>query len=164
MKNLITILLFAFTINICNAYQIDSVLTNTSNVITQLDTSSNLKMVTTKTMEAIQYLAVGLKVSVNEVWDILVKQQQIKSWTFLLLLISSLFLDFLLFKLIKYSYKQCNLDNLPIGYLLIILISCVVMGAYSFYNVENLYPMLTGFFNPEYGAMADIVEIAKTLK
>jgi hypothetical protein len=160
----ILILLFVFTTLICKATTIDSVLSTTNTIMTELDTSTNLKMITTKTMEAIVYLAQGLKVSVNEVWNILVKQQQVKSFTYLLLLISSIFLDFLFIKLIKHFYEKFNQIDFGVGHILIIALCCATVFGYSYYNVQNLYPMLTGFINPQYGAIQDIVEIAKTLK
>lgn len=161
----ILILLFVITTIVCNATTVDSVLTTTNNLVTQLDTSSNLKTVTTKTIEAVKYLAQGLKVSVTEVWDILVKQQRVKSWTYLLIFISSLFLDYLFFKWIRYIIKN-KTDNINfifpgiIGTIAFFIILCMV----SYINMQNLYPMLTGFLNPEYGAIQDIVNVAKTLK
>jgi hypothetical protein len=159
----ILILLFVFTTIVCNATTVDSVLTTTNNLVTQLDTSSSLKMVTTKTMEAVKYLAEGLKVSVTEVWDILVKQQKVKSWTYLLIFVSSLFVDYLFFKWIKYIMKVNDADiHIPIIFGTIGFIIVIIFASYT--NIQNLYPMLTGFLNPEYGAMQDIINVAKTLK
>lgn len=161
----ILMLLFVITTIVCNATTVDSMITTTNNLVTQLDTSSSLKMVTTKTMEAVKYLAEGLKVSVTEVWDILVKQQKVKSWTYLLLFLSSLVLDYLLFKFIRFIVNQYKINNeFNFFYVVGFALSVVIMIMYTFTNTENLYPMLTGFLNPEYGAMQDIINVAKTLK
>lgn len=163
MKNLFIIsIITLFTSLNSNAYSLDSTLKQTTDVITQLDTSSNFKAIVGNTQEAITYLAVGLKTTAENVWNILVKQQKVKAWTYLLLFLSSIVFDILIFKLIR-KISSTVTDADPFPYIGMVVLFALGVG-YSYYNSLNLYPMLTGFINPEYSAIKDIVEIATQFK
>jgi hypothetical protein len=163
MKNLFIILITLFTSLNSNAISLDSTLKQTTDVITQLDTSSNFKAIVGNTQEAVKYLAVGLKTTAENVWDILVKQQKVKSWTYLLLFLFAIIVDVLIIKVIKQTFAYVDDKENPGPYVLSVFL--IIAGAvFSVYNSSNLYPMLTGFINPEYGALKDIVEIAQQFK
>jgi hypothetical protein len=163
MKNLFIILITLFTSLNSNAISLDSTLKQTTDVITQLDTSSNFKAIVGNTQEAVKYLAVGLKTTAENVWDILVKQQKVKSWTYFLLFLSVITFDILVVKLVKFLYTLAKDSDSP-GYWLLIILFVGLSFTWTTYNSVNVYPMLTGWINPEFGALRDIVEIAQQFK
>ena len=107
-------------------------------------------------------LAKELKTSVNNVWDIIVKQQIIYSIAYLILFITSLFLWFKFSKafIICKSELDENGKSIPDNVLL-----CIVLGSLAVVNSiisgYHVVPMLTGFFNPEYGALETIIQTSK---
>lgn len=164
---------------------------------------SDLKSVTPKIESAITNVAKGLKVGAENVWIILVNQQKVWSWCFLILTIASI-INWILFykrnfknlkedeyivgkknlkiilenpKYSKYSSgdegkMQLSHDNgsediiLPInnklpGFKYVHLIICIILSVFSFYHFAD---MLTGFMNPEFGALKTIIEVTTKLK
>lgn len=180
----------------------------------------DLKASAPKVTEALNSLSKELKIGVNAVWDVLVKQQRVWSIGFLLLTISSLINWFLFYKrnfrkikpddyIITKKDNYVTVDNPDFdqkfydeykdynstssyrqdlrfkkkirvqegetdvlilkpdvatelsGFSYLHLIICVLLSVLSLYHFMD---MLTGFFNPEYGAMKTIAEIAQQIK
>lgn len=173
----------------------------------------DLTKIAPKLESAVTSIASGLKVGANNVWAILVKQQQVWSWCFLILTISSILNWIFFYKrnfpTLKESeseilerdiigdilnpryeayYKDRNDDPRgkqyikgPIGkeqyrayhhnkqpksdwhtFINVIhLIICITISIFSFLHFSD---MLTGFINPEFGAMRNIVEFAQSIK
>lgn len=125
-----------------------------------------------KTTEAITQLASALKVPTDHVYTILIKQQLVQSLSSLLV---SIFVILLGLLIVKFTYRDWDNKNkqwramndrsddynhwdlddggwiylVPLGFL-ISLVGIIVLCA-SFNNI------ITGFINPEYGAIKDIM-------
>lgn len=164
---------------------------------------NDLKSTTPQIKNALQILSKELKTTTDSLWLILVKQQLVWSWCFLILLFSS-FLNWFLFyrrnlsKNLKYEkvnviiskYKyadgttQKDIDNYPNSYgkkwfdcqeedirlvpnttisyfKYIHLAACITLSCFSFYHFSD---MMTGFINPEFGALKTITEVVKNIK
>jgi len=166
MKKLF-ILLMLYSIAIFTSFAQDSVIKE------ELASVQVIDQVFDRTTEAVQYLAQALKVPAEHVYSVLVKQQIIKSVS---LLGSTIFVILLCCFVVLYSYKdwkKTNLDyntkndrkdlsynqyDLDDGYWVwtigfAIPIACIAFLVLVFVSGE----ILTGFINPEYGAIKDIL-------
>lgn len=159
-----------------------------------------------KIEQALGTIARNLKVTADQVWNILVKQQKVWSLCFLLLTISALTNWYILYKrniyVINPKYEKVKvtisklmydegvtksdsetylnssryqphyrdvqdeeiklIPNSTISWFKYLhLIICLVLSIFSYLHFAQ---MLTGFMNPEYGAMQTIAEVAKSLK
>lgn len=98
-------------------------------------------------------------------WNLLVKQQQVWSWCYLF---GELLFFFTVFRFWK-SYETYKTDkdetdsSKSVNILPIIILggSSLLLGYFSLIHFEA---MMTGFFNPEFGALRNLIEIGKTLK
>lgn len=150
---------------------------------------NDVKSLTPKVEAALKSIGTDLKVGTNAVWNILVKQQLVWSWCFLILTLTSITNWFLFYKanigpksteLIDITVKHYNDDKYgdrkikdeslekkyisknPMDAVMIIhLFICITLSIFSFINFQA---MLTGFINPEFGAMKTIAEIASLIK
>lgn len=126
---------------------------------------NDIKSLAPDIKSALVSIADGLKTTSEKVWDILVKQQLVFSLSYLIIFISSFFLWFQFKKHLNnvktdlnedLSFKESNIA-LCIIFGLLALIDSIIAGA-------HLVDMITGFVNPEYGALKNIIEVASTLK
>ncbi len=197
----------------------DKALDKTSNAIEKVysdgtkvldKTFETSKVIAPKVEKALESLGTTLKVGANQVWNILVKQQLVWSYCFLILTLGSL-INWVVFSkryLSKYFLKedQClrgknkkikrnpnpkyesyykNREDdirgkeyledeiieeeilIPLKFnqnnwfRFIHLGICIILSIFSFYHFSD---MLTGFINPEFGAMKTIAEIASQIK
>ena len=164
---------------------------------------NDLKSTTPKIKNALEALSKELKTTSESLWKILVKQQLVWSWCFLMLIFSSLFNWFLFYrrnlsnnqkydkvKVIKQKlmYKDGLTENDVVSHpnlnarryfnveeeeLRIIpnstlpyfkylhLAICLTLSVFSFLHFSD---MLTGFINPEFGALKTITEVIKSIK
>ena len=153
---------------------------------------NDLKSTTPQIKNALESLSKELKTTTDSLWLILVKQQLVWSWCFLILIFSSLFNWLLFYKRNFGNYKDCdfhiglekstetinenyreksvtetNTDILipknksPEWFIYIHLILCLTLSYFSFIHFSD---MLTGFINPEFGALKTITEVVKNLK
>jgi len=151
----------------------DSAKQSVKNGVTAVDTSSNFRLIYTDMKEGIAALATSLKVGAEHVYIVIVKQQVVYAITYTIL--DLFLLSFALFFLI--SFYRCyrhTLDkkhdwyrhdlhdhfglvgNLIIG-ILILILSFIIIS-------HNLTYIVTGFVNPEYGAIQTIIDIVKDAK
>jgi len=168
MKKLALILMVGF---ICT-----TMIAQTSNEVVKEDLAATqiIDQVFDRTTEAVQQISAALKVPAEHVYTVLVKQQVIKSVSTLVGIILSLFICFLAIyiplkdwenKNIEYNkqsnrgeyYQHYDLDDewwlfsiVPAVCLAIIIIIILVCSVSS---------IITGFVNPEYGAIQDILSI-----
>jgi len=210
MKKTILLLVLAFSLSI-NA-QKNNALNKSSKAIETAYTDSkegiktvynDLKSTTPQIKNALEALSKELKTTSDSLWKILVKQQLVWSWCFLILIFSSAFNWFLFYrrnfsKDLKYDkvrvikqklmYKEGtsekDVENYPKSYqrsyinveeeeLRIVpnsnmpyfkylhLAICLTLSVFSFLHFSD---MLTGFINPEFGALKTITEVIKTIK
>lgn len=127
----------------------------------------DLKTVAPKVEEAVKEIAKGLKTGAESVWDILVKQQIVWSFCYLILFIIAIaaWINF------YYRYnrgnkyaKEQNNGDWSSSDALITIISVTIAVMSSIHAIQYLEPMMTGFINPEFGAMKNIIQFASTLK
>lgn len=110
-------------------------------------------------------IAKGLKTTSEKAWDILVLQQQVWSWCYLFVTLSAMYLWWKFFKQYKITtteltetgeIKQSNII-LSVLLFILVMVDSTISGM-------NFGSMMTGFLNPSYGAMMNIIEMALTLK
>ncbi len=160
-------MLMAFSINLsANAVKdvVDSVTTVAKDVANVVDTSKISKQIYTDVKAGIVGLATGLKVSAEKVWDILVLQQLVYSITALLF---SIILAIISNTLISRGWKlwqkakkedsrySVDFDDGIWGGMIGLGILILIVGVT--FTGFNLSSLITGFINPEYGAIQDIV-------
>lgn len=127
---------------------------------------TDVKSLGPKVEGAINELAKGLKVGAESVWKILVKQQKVWSWCYLIgMIITIVSWTNFWYRFKTYYHRYRAEDTGWSGAAITITTVCFIISiGLSFMSITHLEPMMTGFINPEWGAMMNIVEIAKTLK
>ena len=172
MKYLLSII-FLFVISFTNAQVLDSIASKTKQVVTTtkeavkdgvavVDTSSNFKHIYTDIKTGITALAQGLKVGVEHVYMVLVKQQIVYAIVYLIV---ELFALFFIVNWIN-GYKDTtqkwedddNITGLGIIKLIQIVIGGIMLGVFL-YHIDTI---IMGFVNPEYGAIQQIISVVKT--
>lgn len=96
-------------------------------------------------------------------WDLLVKQQKVWSFMYLALTLSSIFLWYkfnTFFK--KMQTELTELNEYKLSNVLLTFCFFIFAVASSVHSVSNMEQMLTGFINPEFGALRNVIELAKT--
>lgn len=96
-------------------------------------------------------------------WDLLVKQQKVWSFMYLALTLSSIFLWYkfnIFFK--KMQTELTELNEYKLSNTLLTICFFIFAVASSVHSVSNIEQMLTGFINPEFGALRNVIELAKT--
>ncbi len=127
------------------------------------DTSQiTLNKVYNDVKEGLIGLGSALKVGSEHVYEVLVKQQLVNSINGLLLIILTIILSILVIKgyikiRLKYKDDYDNSDVL-IWYCIFLGGGALVMFGSSIYYIPDI---ITGFVNPEYGAMKDIMTFIK---
>lgn len=150
MKSFIISIIFLFICSFSNA-QTDS-------------TAQSLPHVIYKDVkDVVKSLAETLKVGTEHVYGVLIKQQIVNSVTYIILLFIGAFLlsfAFKQFQLIEInSYGDLEDKSIP---RLIYAIAGVIIGGITFiFPLCNLDVIVTGFINPEYGAIKTIIEMLK---
>lgn len=134
------------------------------------DVKTAIKETSPKIGEAIKNIAADLKVTSNEVWDILVKQQRVWSIGFLIGEILTIWCWCHFWYRMKqgrdtnWGYKKLDNNNSDDAYTISAWITFILAIFFSVVSLLNFNTMLTGFINPRYGAMKTIVEVAQSLK
>lgn len=149
MKTLIILLLFSFTTTLSVA-QTDS-------------TSQELKSVIYNDVKvAIESIAAALKVGSEHVYAVLVKQQIVNSITFIMVYLVGIFVVLFMFKqaskLPPYDDRSDREDELHTTFIIIGSILGVIV---IFFFICTISMTVTGFVNPEYGAIEKIMELLK---
>jgi hypothetical protein len=120
---------------------------------------------TPKIESAVEQIAKGFKVGTVYLWNILVKQQRVWSWCYLIGILTALFA----WGRFYYTIKQGNANTDAAGEwknhnVWISFVTLSVAVVLSFFSFQHIVPMMTGFINPEFGAMQNVIEVAKSLK
>lgn len=128
---------------------------------------NDVKSLTPELRDAVKSIAQGLKTTSEEVWHILVRQQKVWSWCYLIGGIFAAIAWFHFYYRFKKYSKEAFKDNehLPWQWSQILICSFLFITAtiLSAIFAHNLVDMMTGFINPEFGAMKNIVQIASKL-
>lgn len=175
MKYLLSII-FLFVISFTNAQVLDSIASKTKQVVTTtkeavkdsvavVDTSSNFKLIYTDIKTGITALAQGLKVGIEHVYMVLVKQQIVNSIVYLFIFILAIVSIIICYKqwgkieVVIVNYSSDVKEVRP-------LVGAVTFGALGFILslifLVNIDTMIMGFVNPEYGAIQEIISVVKT--
>jgi hypothetical protein len=107
--------------------------------------------------EVIQGLSESLQVGAEHVYEIMVIQQYVHSVTYTLIL----FVSYPLYKLTVFSYKrmvtgeQKGKDAPFVAFIFVAFADII----YSLWMLLELKNTLTGFFNPEFGAIKQIMDL-----
>lgn len=164
---MLTIMLTNFTFASETSDVANKVVDNTSSGVERLYEDGKVlgKEISDKAEKVIVQLAKGLKITSSEVWNILVQQQRVYSWTIFIGLIISLVSwghFYYRFKVYKSDLTEKGKPKEHNGIITTVtFLSALVM---SVLVSIHFYDMMTGFLNPEYGAMKHIIEVAKTFK
>ena len=147
---------------------------------------NDLKSTTPQIKNALEALSKELKTTTDSLWHILVKQQLVWSWCFLILFLGSIFNWFLFY---KRNFKKLDDDEFVLGkqvkktgyssdpvittdiiikkdrifswFVYVHLTICITLSVFSFWHFSD---MMTGFINPEFGALKTITEVVKNIK
>ena len=178
MKKIITILMLFFTIttyskesNIVSetitsvSNKIDTLKTNTINTVKAIDTSSVSKQLYTDLKSGLVGIAGALKVGAEHVYEILVRQQVVNSILYLLCGVLA-FISIINF-ISKNKSSEVWFDNdvdfiTGLGFIrLIQLIIGFILLLVFLFHLDNI---VTGFINPEFGALEQIMNWVKNNK
>lgn len=182
MKKVLSILmvfglLFTFQTKAFNVSQtLDSVKSIATSIkdsavqsVKEVDTSSTFKAMYSDFKQGIVALASSLKVGAEHVYGVLVRQQVVYAIVYLALSIIGLILILNWIKKYKddkEKWKGGNsvYDDTPTGLGLLrsiqIFVALVMIGI----GIGNINSIMTGFINPEYGAIQDVIEMVKDVK
>lgn len=171
MKKILLAIICLFTISTSFA-SIDSTLVSVSNRITtgvkSLDTSSVSNKIYDDITSSITALAKGLKVGAEHVYTVLVRQQVAYAITYLFFGILSLTFLLLFFKGTKNKEEIWSSGSGDYWAPTFVGVVRVLQGSIGFitliYFIFCFSDMVSGFINPEYGAIKDIIDMVSKLK
>ena len=148
--------------SIAQEKDVETIYTDGKNVVSTV--YNDIKSLSPKVETAVKSLAEQFKTTTTELWNILVKQQLVWSICILLCLITTIF-SWLHF---WYRFKVACENKWGMSgsahYELICIMCAAISIAGTIIVSINFNDMLTGFINPEYGALKTIVEVTTKLK
>lgn len=155
-------LLFATNVSFAQEKTVDTVAKAAVTVVESAKgVNANVAYVTDKIENAITTLSTKLGVAATKIWEILVKQAYITAWTDVLMICMCVIGIFILLLLHLRFSKYDNNDDRPYDeeYILGIMIfaSAVVLALLTI-SLTNLNEIITGFNNPEYLALKEILK------
>lgn len=169
MKKIITLLVLMLTVNFANALSGDTIYKDIKSVCKN-DLSNAVAYTADKGEEGVKYLFGKADTVLNTAYNAITKgsihtyqilktQQLVKSFHHLFYFTLGILMTFLVYYRIKLWLKDDTQGN---GTILFLTICTYV--ALTGYNTYNFNEMLTGFINPEYGAMTEILQLMKQIK
>jgi hypothetical protein len=130
--------------------------------INTVDTSSNFRLVYSDAKGAIAGLAKALKVGAEHVYEVLVRQQIVNSLTWLITSIILIFTPLIWRKKIWDKLFPSEDEDAVIGLGFLLFFVVIVPMAIGFLILlTHLQIIITGFVNPEFGAIQQIFEFLK---
>lgn len=129
-----------------------------------VDTSSTFKAMYSDFKQGIVALASSLKVGAEHVYGVLVRQQVVYAIVYLVLSIIGFILILNWIKKYKDDKEEWVGNEEPTGLGVIRIIQIVVAFIMIFIGIVNIDLIMTGFINPEYGAIQDVIEMVKDVK
>lgn len=111
-----------------------------------------------KTTEALKGLAEALQVPADHVYNVLISQQKLISISYILLFFLGLIGLFTTTKIVRYMIKK---DYEDAGYVIVGIVGGVIFLIITIIGIGHTEIILTGFINPEYGAIKEISNLIK---
>jgi len=172
-------------------YATDSTATNSTDLASMLDKATSTVTTTLNTVDTsslgkeiyddfkagIEGLASALKVGATHVYEVLVKQQFVYSIIYLITYLLFLITIIALYRITKSTYRAhrilCGYKDSEAGspdiadsakgiLSVILTVVAIIMFIMLIVVIENtIESVVTGFVNPEYGAMKDIINFTK---
>lgn len=126
----------------------------------EIDTSSVTKQIYSDVKQAVGAIASGLKVGAEHVYIILVKQQIVYSVNWLLFIVLGMIFIFNWLK--KYKSDEKWWTSYDPTFLGIMRVFQLIIGAVMLiFGIFHIDIIVTGFINPEYGAIKEIMDLIK---
>lgn len=111
---------------------------------------------------ALTQLAEGLQVGSEHVYGVLVKQQVVEAWAWVGMgIMSVMFLivfAIIINRLINKQKTGDDSNDFLIGFS---IIASIILAVVAFTSIVHIDTILTGFINPEYGAIKEILDLIK---
>jgi len=146
----------------------ENIKTSAEDAVNKVDTTKLYQVVYSDIKSALAALGDSLKVGSEYVYEILIKQQFVNSFTYLVFLIISLLFGLFFFKgLFNKEELWLTEDKYDPNPTIIGIIRWVLgVSGLIFFIIflHNMNDCITGFINPEYGALNEIVNMIKKLK
>lgn len=142
---------------------VDSIKASAVNTANQVDTSRLSKQIYADFKQALAGIASALRVGVEHVYKVLVKQQIVKAiqWT-ILGIIPIIFLLVFGKSVHRWAVEYWDETDGFVAIPWLIFFGLCIFGLFE--GITHIDTIVTGFVNPEYGAMEDIMEFVKKLK
>lgn len=126
--------------------------TTSTSISTIIKTDSITSLIFTKV-----YNTEDLKAPTEHIYGIMIKQQVINAWSGLIFIIVMLVLLFLSIRYLKACNNDPDINDLTIPVTLLMITSITTFVVLIITGPD----ILTGFLNPEYGAIKDIINFIK---
>lgn len=113
---------------------------------------------------AVSALAEGLKVGAEHVYTVLVKQQTVSAIIWLMYFVLCIPFSLLIYKAMKWAWKidePVKQFDTREGSIIAIAFGCSIILLMWISAIVKLPVIFTGFFNPEYGAIKEIMNLIK---
>lgn len=137
----------------------------TVSTVNQLDTSSTFKQMWGDVKQGLVVLASNLKVGTEHVYYVLVKQQIAKAITFLIVGLIGFWMLMSFMNKFKSDEEWTERSgNFLSGIGIIRLIQVISSAVLLLIFIMHIDTVVTGFVNPEYGAIENIIDIVKSIK
>jgi hypothetical protein len=128
------------------------------------DAKDVVKYLTPEAKNLIVKIAQKLEKTTDQVWDILVRQQKVWSWCYLLLSFSAIFLwvrFYIQFNVAKTDLSEENeVKEMNVIFAIVLFIFAT---SASIFSSMHFIDMMTGFMNPEYGAMKNLYQVYQSV-
>ena len=114
-----------------------------------------------QTTKLIEELAQKLGTTAEYLWAVLIKQAPISAMTDLLFFILASFSGILLYKLHKWMSEKDiyeDYEDIAIAPMIVLTILWGIIWIVFFFSLGNV---ITGFLNPEYWALKEVLDVAK---
>lgn len=143
---------------------VTDVMNSVESTMTTIDTSSLYKQIYGDVKVAISGMADALRVGAEHVYEVLVKQQFVNSISNIVAIIGMILLLIMFYKAILYSYPKIDEDKDT--FYDFIFVSSTILGSITFilfivFFSYTIPETVTGFVNPEYGAMKELITWVK---
>lgn len=137
----------------------------TVSTVNQLDTSSTFKQMWGDVKQGLVVLASNLKVGTEHVYYVLVKQQIVKAITYLIIAIIGFWMLMSFMNKFKSDERWATSNGKDIeGIGVLRVVQLLISAVLLFIAIMHVDTVVTGFVNPEYGAIENIIDIVKSIK